>query len=150
MNRRVFVETGAVVFSVISSLALSGCGVVEYKNQLQTIERNAHADIYHYSIEMREYIIEHGEAKAMNAAMLAVKNDLKDPESARFRNIRTVGTDDGIVVCGEYNAKNSYGGYVGFKRFVASPTRATVYDETSRNQDIIWASNVGINRACGV
>lgn len=38
---------------------------------------------------------------------------LKDPESAQFRNVRTV---HGIV-CGELNAKNSFGGYVGFEPF---------------------------------
>jgi hypothetical protein len=38
---------------------------------------------------------------------------LKDPESARFRDVRVVDH----AACGEINAKNSYGGYVGFRRF---------------------------------
>lgn len=97
---------------------------------------------------MRDYIIEHGERKAMDAAMLAVKNGLKDPDSPIFRNMRTVGTPDGIVVCREYNAKNSYGGYVGFNRFVAGPRDATTYDASSKNSDIIGATNVGINSVC--
>lgn len=44
-----------------------------------------------------------------------VMNGLKDPESARFRSLRVGG--EGAVLCGEVNAKNGYGGYVGFKRF---------------------------------
>jgi hypothetical protein len=40
-----------------------------------------------------------------------VADTLKDPDSARFRNQKSV--------CGEVNAKNSYGGYVGFRRFIA-------------------------------
>lgn len=41
--------------------------------------------------------------------------NLKDPGSAEFRNVRP--TADGLYLCGEVNAKNSYGGYVGFKKF---------------------------------
>ena len=43
--------------------------------------------------------------------MAAVKNNLKDPESAQFKDV------DGY--CGEVNVKNSYGGYTGFKRFIS-------------------------------
>jgi hypothetical protein len=41
---------------------------------------------------------------------------LKDPESAQFRNEHI--TKSGAL-CGEVNAKNSMGGYVGFKRYIA-------------------------------
>lgn len=47
-----------------------------------------------------------------------IANDLKDPDSARFRKLRT----DGVrrIVCGEYNAKNSYAGYIGYQQFFYS------------------------------
>lgn len=45
-----------------------------------------------------------------------VRNSLKDPVSAQFRNLRG-GKSNGSV-CGEINAKNSFGGYVGFQPFV--------------------------------
>lgn len=52
-----------------------------------------------------------------------IKGQLKDPESARFRNVFVSNTiyisDDTPMVCGEVNAKNSFGGYTGFKRFVS-------------------------------
>ena len=47
-------------------------------------------------------------------AKSAVSNQLKDPSSAQFRNLVEVSPG---VVCGEVNAKNSFGGYAGFKRF---------------------------------
>ncbi|ROQ53674.1 hypothetical protein [Pseudomonas putida] len=47
----------------------------------------------------------------------AVADRLKDPESARFRNERVVGEDH--FVCGEVNAKNSAGSYVGFSSYAA-------------------------------
>ncbi len=48
----------------------------------------------------------------------AITDQLKDPESARFKWIKMVG--DSIYYCGLVNAKNSYGGYTGYKPFDAS------------------------------
>jgi hypothetical protein len=42
-----------------------------------------------------------------------VANQLKDPSSAQFKNLKF----DGSVVCGEVNGKNSMGGYVGYAQF---------------------------------
>ena len=43
----------------------------------------------------------------------AVKNRLKDPDSANFRNVfyKNAG---GHVICGEVNSKGGFGGYAGF------------------------------------
>lgn len=53
--------------------------------------------------------------RTMTVGKEAVLESLKDPSSAQFKNVRT--SKDGWVLCGELNAKNSYGGYTGFKRF---------------------------------
>lgn len=63
------------------------------------------------------------------AAHVAVKRILKDPESARF-------TDEFAkpdVVCGLVNGKNSYGGYVGARRYVfeIKINQATILDPDS-------------------
>lgn len=47
-------------------------------------------------------------------SLVDVAYDLKDPDSAKFREI--LSTKERI--CGQINSKNSYGGYVGFKRFI--------------------------------
>ncbi len=48
-----------------------------------------------------------------------VSPHLKDPSSARYRNI-TYRTRNGLpVLCGEVNARNSFGGYTGFEFFIA-------------------------------
>ncbi|ADU71558.1 hypothetical protein [Pantoea sp. At-9b] len=46
-----------------------------------------------------------------------VKQTLKDPESAKFNSYyRSFG--DGVgYVCGDVNAKNAYGGYVGSRKY---------------------------------
>lgn len=48
-----------------------------------------------------------------------VANSMKDPSSVQFRNLRRKNDrfNDHNIVCGEVNAKNSYGGYVGFVPF---------------------------------
>jgi len=45
-----------------------------------------------------------------------VNRSLKDPEATRFRNVRVKKGENGIVI-GEFNAKNSFGGYVGYEKF---------------------------------
>ena len=53
-----------------------------------------------------------------------VKNLLRDPGSAEFRNLRvyTQTNPRQRAVCGEVNSKNGFGGYVGFAPFVAIVT----------------------------
>ena len=50
-----------------------------------------------------------------------VLSSLKDPNSAQFKNIKGV--------CGEVNAKNSFGGYIGFKEFYISSGEPVFYDD---------------------
>lgn len=58
----------------------------------------------------------------------AVTSKLRDPDSVNFRNVRKVPmfgdkeADQGpFVYCGEVNAKNAFGGYVGFVDFAVMP-----------------------------
>ena len=53
---------------------------------------------------------------AIKEAQEAVKRDLKDPESTQFRDVRRCSSGKGVE--GDYNSKNSYGAYVGFKPFI--------------------------------
>jgi hypothetical protein len=70
------------------------------------------------------------EEKYIEKAKVAVVKDFKDPSSAQFRNVREKGGE----VCGEVNAKNAMGGYVGFQRFWwvnYAPDRASILSDTS-------------------
>src|SRR5690606_30180026 len=57
----------------------------------------------------------------------AVLAKLRDPDSAKFRNVRKLGmfgegaSNSPAVYCGEVNAKNTMGGYVGFVHFAVMP-----------------------------
>lgn len=78
------------------------------------------------------------EAAIEPAGMELVKRRLFDPDSAKFRNV-THGRGN---VCGEVNAKNKMGGYVGFKAFIVYQGTAfvtsdegldrTLYEELSQ------------------
>ena len=57
----------------------------------------------------------------------AVLAKLRDPDSAKFRNVRRSAMlgdgapDSPAVYCGEVNAKNAMGGYPGFAHFAVMP-----------------------------
>lgn len=63
------------------------------------------------------------ESEAIESAKQRILSDLKDPDSTRFRNVREF---ENGAVCGEYNAKNSYGGYVGYKHFGFTASGASI------------------------
>lgn len=48
-----------------------------------------------------------------------VTAQLKDPDSAQFRNVRWETHAELVILCGEVNAKNGFGGYAGFRPFFA-------------------------------
>ena len=65
-----------------------------------------------------------GEEKAIELAKKEIALDLKDPESAKFRFTRMAKSNergDGAVlamVCGQVNAKNTFGAYSGYRHFL--------------------------------
>lgn len=63
-----------------------------------------------------------------------VKQTLKDPSSADFRNSRTLNNG---AVCGQVNAKNSFGAYTGFRNFIQKDSIVLV-DDGSGDFDKYW------------
>ena len=94
----------AVVASALCHV-VAGCGPSESQLKAEAAKR------------------EKAEAEAAKAAEIArievykskVLTQLKDPNSAQFRNLKILDNDRGM--CGEVNAKNAFGGYVGFSAF---------------------------------
>ena len=65
----------------------------------------------------------------------AITQRLRDPESARFRNLYFHASQPGLMVtCGEVNGRNGFGGYVGFKRFISNGLAETSFLETDMKQ----------------
>lgn len=88
------------------------------------------------------------DSELIEMAQDSVRGILKDPGSAQFQKMVVRKIDEGRVVCGEVNAKNSYGGYVGFKHFVSGVAGAQIESTGSRYPDIDRAANAGLRMAC--
>lgn len=59
-----------------------------------------------------------GKEKAENDVKAEFSKKINDPASLQFSNL--IHYSDGTV-CGDYNAKNKMGGYVGFRKFIYNP-----------------------------
>lgn len=64
------------------------------------------------------------------ASQITIKGRLKDPGSAEFRNVHFYSGGKTVVACGEVNAKNSFGGYSGYERFVAAGPTELIFLES--------------------
>lgn len=73
----------------------------------------------------------------------AVKETLKDPDSAIFKDV-VMGNNK---LCGTVSGKNSFGGRTGFKRFISNGERfGTIYEDTARDSNKFIEQFVG---CCG-
>lgn len=72
----------------------------------------------------------------------AVKDVLKDPESAQFRNehVRIDYRGALPILCGEVNARNSMGGYTGFQRFTVQRGGQPVFEDPDDDSifPVLW------------
>lgn len=64
----------------------------------------------------------------MSAAAKAILAErVTDPGSLQYRKMRVVAGEadgsNGLMLCGQYNAKNRLGGYVGYKDFIYDPRK---------------------------
>lgn len=89
----------------------------------QTIEGTVKADI-----EVAKNALAEREQTTVKRVETAIKDLLKDPDSATFRNfqvfldypasrVRWAAKGATDFVCGEFNAKNAMGGYTGYEPF---------------------------------
>lgn len=70
------------------------------------------------------------DVSVISGAQQAVKRQLVDDRSARFKNVYVVAQSSGAkAVCGEVNSKNRAGGYAGYQHFISAGTESTTYLE---------------------
>ena len=80
-------------------------------------------------------------AADVERAKAAVVYDFFDPDSAQFRNIvgYRVQTGDQII-CGEVNAKNRFGAYVGYQGFYVRQGRNAVAKVYVDSDPLYWGT----------
>lgn len=138
-----------VILIAAVAAAMAGCAPGAYVDPVTNLRNSAFQEAETYGRSVSEFLSGGGtEDQAMAKAQQAVASSLKDPDSAKFRNVAVKSFGILKVVCGEVNGKNSYGGYVGFKRFVAGVNSGTIESTGSRYPQIDDAANYGLNSAC--
>ena len=98
MGNKHFINLASTIFLV---LALASCSPSEKQLKAEA-ERKAK------EIEQAQ----------LDVLQSKVRNSAKDPISTQFQKMKLV--HNNTELCGEINAKNSYGGYVGFKPFAVT------------------------------
>lgn len=91
--------------------------------------------------EFLDKTTDHKKIGWMQRGMDAAKTILKDPESAKFRNVYfNQGADNIPMTCGEVNSKNSFGGYGGFQRFISGgkPELSFLEEQVGEDFTTIW------------
>jgi hypothetical protein len=70
------------------------------------------------------------------AAQEGVRYYAKDSESVQFREVIVTPK----VVCGQYNAKNSYGAYAGFQRFISDGKKSLITEDDlgAERMNALW------------
>lgn len=61
------------------------------------------------------------------ATETAIRSNLNDPASAQFVGVHNGGSPG--TVCGRFNAKNGFGGYVPFRRFYALSSKPVIGEQ---------------------
>ncbi|MBV5305932.1 MAG: hypothetical protein J0652_04475 [Desulfobulbaceae bacterium] len=84
-----------------------------------------------------------GEAETIVSAKRAIKNRVKDPDSVTFKDVFYSKTDkDGEVACGRFNAKNSFGAYTGYTRFISNGKTTFIEGQKDTSQPFpqLWTT----------
>lgn len=140
----------AMLIACTALAALAGCAPGNYVDPAQNLRTSSLNAVNAHARSVAIFLREGGtEDQAIEKGKEGVVALLKDPDSAKFRNVALKPFGDGKVVCGEVNAKNSYGGYVGFRGFAAGAYGATLEETGGRYAEVDRIANTGLTAACG-
>ncbi|WP_333873085.1 hypothetical protein [Methylobacter sp.] len=84
------------------------------------------------------------EANYIDRQQNLIKSTLKDPDSAKFQNSFVSNLIGAPIVCGYVNAKNSFGGYTGFERFISGGSIQVLESQMAKGEmSKSWATLCG-------
>ncbi len=101
------------------------------------------------AIALATALTKQSEVQLLESIKSRTADKLKDPESARFKNLRFVDYKGGKLICGEVNAKNSYGGYVGFAPFLATLDHIAIVGDVVNDSPSRSVNMSLLNAGCG-
>ena len=114
----------AILLAILFGLAFLGTKITpKVESSTAKIEPAPPQPVVQKSLTPAEYKAQQEKmfgSEVIVAAQRAVRNTLKDPDSAQFKDVFANYTEAvGLVACGQVNAKNSFGAYTGFRAFVS-------------------------------
>lgn len=145
----------------ILTILLFGCAPPQpyqqkyYTNTGSSYNSSSNNELRSLSIKQAQTISESNEVvrnisdeKLIEIASSVTADGLKDPSSAQFRRVNIKNYNGNRIVCGEVNGKNSYGGYVGFRKFMAGVSGFFIEETSSKYPEINRDANAGLTLAC--
>lgn len=100
-----------ILVAIVGQITFYGCG----KSEEQIAAEREAAKVKEEAERKAQEQKAAGEQ--VEAAIRMVKESLKDPASANFKNVRLL-RDKPLLICGEVDSKSADGGYSGFTPFV--------------------------------
>lgn len=73
-------------------------------------------------------------------AQQMIRDKLRDPGSAKFRNVRVGPYLNTKIVCGYVNSRNGFGGMTGYQRFAVSGMAVLEEEAAPGEMDLIWSN----------
>lgn len=132
-----------IILAVIVVIALAVGGKIYYKAQKtkeiaarvaqQEAEKKAADEAIEREKQAAEAKLKQAEMAeqevALSSAKKEIERSIKDPAAVQYRNLKLAKHSNfGYTVCGELNAKNGFGAYVGFKRFIYQDVGSLRYE----------------------
>jgi len=124
------------------------CGVDRQSRKVVSIGKGAKAITgaklaeliveHEFLTKIKKEISEGDYANFLNYTKTALTKNFKDPSSAQYRSLYISG-DSMPTLCGEVNAKNSYGAYIGYRRFYATGYKFLNEVETPSEKSVFEA-----------
>lgn len=142
-------RTSFLTWSVLVLILLIVYGSWQQESNLTPEQRTAKAERIQSDNSTSEVISEYEKNKEqvlketawIGKGKNAVLSKLKDPDSATFKDTYFFqGKDNAPMTCGQVNSKNSFGGFVGFQRFVsAGSTELTFLETEVADFEAVWS-----------
>jgi hypothetical protein len=83
---------------------------------------------------------------ALSEAQNYVSSQMRDPTSVVYRDLKVYRLGSDTTVCGQFNAKNGFGAYGGYRNFYYRPSEANLFKFIYQTNET-GASAYRINRA---
>ena len=117
----------ACIFLLPALLFVTGCGKSKAENEAEAAKVAEAARVAEAAKVAK--VAKVAEFAQVSSLQSKTADAFKDPSSVQFRKVAL--NPEKTVLCGEANAKNSFGGYTGFRPFMTS-------DRADRG---VWVSN---------